>query len=520
VRTLVLERRFSAFRVGTLSLDTAVQAAALALAAAAVAAFAVAAFFRLSYPYPLQVAEPPSLTEIERITHGQPLYVQPTLAYVPEIYGPLYFYISAAVALLVGDSYAPLRLVSALASLGTMLLIGWLVRRETGSWAAGLLAAGVYAASFPLSGTTLDLGRVDALFTCFLFGAIYAARRAALEPAQVGRSLALSGCLLGLAALTKLPLGALPVAVGICVSSAFAHRQRAALFLLAAAATVAAGLVLVRALGDAQWPTWYMWDLPRLHEVRPDLVGRFWFQDVLPRLSIGLLFGPVFVLVRLLQRDARPLVFYSMVSGSVLALSWISRANGGGATNVLLPVFALAGLLLGLGIHSAVAEIGGRSVRAQAFRAYLFGLCLVQFGLLAYNPRLTVPYRSDQWADDRLAAKLASLPAPILAGDLDGYMHADVQSVHPMTAPIGELQGEFGGHGTPEGRSIDAAIREQLAAHQFRYVVVYDKTMCCFADVAASYGYRDMGPLFPPGDVFYEWKSSRTPEPELLAAPS
>ena len=29
----------------------------------------------------------------------------------------------------------------------------------------------------------------------------------------------------------------------------------------------------------------------------------------------------------------------------------------------------------------------------------------------------------------------------------------------------------------------------------------------------------DLGPLFPPDDVFYEWKSWRTPEPELFAAP-
>jgi hypothetical protein len=240
---------------------------------------------------------------------------------------------------------------------------------------------------------------------------------------------------------------------------------------------------------------------------------------MLPRLSICLLFGPAFALVRVLRRDARPLVFYSLMSGSVLALAWISRSNGGGSWNVLLPAFALAGLLLGLGSQAAVAEVEGEAPRPRAFRAYVFGLCAVQFGLLVYNPRLTVPYRSDQWADDRLAAKLASLPAPILAGDLDAYMHGDGASVHPMSGPIGELEGEFGGPGTPEGHAIDAAIRQRLAAHDFRYVVVEDTNVCCWADVAASYGYRDVGPLFPPSDVFYAWKSTRTPEPELLAAP-
>ncbi|MBV9170713.1 MAG: glycosyltransferase family 39 protein, partial [Chloroflexi bacterium] len=399
---------------------------------------------------------------------------------------------------------------------GTVLVLGRLVYRETGSRSAALLAGGVYAATFPFGDTTLDLARVDALFTFLLFVAVYAARRAALEPRQASLSLAISGVVLGLAALTKLPLGAVPVALGIFLSSVFAHRARALVFLAAAGVTVAAGLAL---LGSGPWPLFYLWDLPERHYVRPDLVGRFWFMDILPRLSIALLFGPAFVVVRLLQRDARPLVFYSMVSGSVLALSWISRTNGGGSINVLLPAFALAALLLGLGVHSVITQIDGNTLRAQTFRAYLFALCVVQFGLLAYNPRLTVPYRSDQWADDRLAQKLASLPAPILAGDLDTYMHRDTQSVHPMAGPIGEIEGEFGGPGTPEGHAIDNTIRAQLAAHRFRYVVLYDKSSCCFEDMAASYGYRDVGPLFPPGDVFYEWKSSRTPAPELLAAP-
>jgi hypothetical protein len=48
---------------------------------------------------------------------------------------------------------------------------------------------------------------------------------------------------------------------------------------------------------------------------------------------------------------------------------------------------------------------------------------------------------------------------------------------------------------------------------------VYDR-VCCLNDDLAAAGYVDMGPLFPPGDVFYAWKSWRTPEPELFAAPA
>lgn len=502
----------------TLGIDAVVQVVALAMAAAFIVGFFVAALFRLSYPFALQVTEPVSLTEVERILHGQALYVQPTLEYVPMIYGPVYFYLSAAAAALIGDSYAPMRLVSLLASLGTILVIGRLVQRETSSMGAALVAGGLYAATFPFSETGLDLGRVDALFTFWLLAAVYAARRAAFEPGQVGRSLATSGWLLGLAAMTKLPLGALPLGLAILVSAAFVHRARASIFVLTALATVGAGFLLLRGASGA-WPSWYMWDLPRLHELRPNLIGRFWFADLLPRFSICLLLGPVFVLARLLRRDLRPLVFYPLVAGSLLALSWVSRSNAGGAMNVLLPAFGLAAVLLGIGLHAAVTEISGNTPRAHTFRAYLFGLCVVQFGLLAYNPRITVPYRSDQWADEHLAAKLASLPVPILAGDLDAYMHGVIESYHPMFGPIGEIQGEFGGPGSAEGRAIAVALRQRLEAHQYRFVVVYDNKACCLNEDLAASGYTDLGPLFPPGDVFYEWKSWRTPEPELFASP-
>ena len=155
MKALATERRL--IRVPTASLsarlhvDTVLYVVVLSLAAAFVVGFAIAALFRLSYPFALQLTEPDTLAEVERVLHGQPLYVQPTFDYVPMIYGPVYFYLAAAAAQLFGGTYAPLRLVSLVASLGTALIIGYLVKRETGSLGAGLVAAGLYAASFPFS---------------------------------------------------------------------------------------------------------------------------------------------------------------------------------------------------------------------------------------------------------------------------------------------------------------------------------------------------------------------------------
>ncbi|GAC1317478.1 MAG: hypothetical protein NVSMB2_11230 [Chloroflexota bacterium] len=498
--------------------DTVAAGMALLLGLAFILSFLVAAVFRLTYPFALQLTEPISLIEIERIVHGQPIYVQPSLAYVPMIYGPVYFYLSAAVAAVIGTGYAPLRMVSLLASVGTLLVIGRLVTLETRSRWAGVVAAGLYAATFPLSDTSQDLGRVDALFTFWLFAALYVARGASFYHTQVARSLAFSGVLLGLAALTKLPLGALPVGLGIAVAATYEHKLRGGIFVAALLVTVAIGVLILRAQ-SGPWPTWYMWDLPRMHDARPNLIGRFWFVDVLPRLSVCLLLGPLFVVAPLIARDGRPLIFYGMATGSTFALSWISRANGGGAPNVLLPAFAMCAVLLGLGAHAAISEIRGASTRASVFRAYILTLCMLQFALLAYNPRISVPYRSDEWAEQRLSDALLALPPPILAVDLDAYMHSVVASDHPMFGPLGDIQGEYGGPGTPEGAAVAADIRQRIMAQTYHYVVLLEKDCCLEHGLLSRAGYRDAGPLFAPGDVFYEWKTGRIPEPELYVAP-
>src|ERR1700730_2135816 len=118
-----------------------------------IAAFVVVALFRLSYPFPLEVTEGPVLRGVERVLHGQALYVAPTLQHVPYIYGPVYFYLSALVALVTGPSYLPMRLVSLAASLGSLAIVARLVYRETGSIGAGVVAAGLLAATYPLAQT-------------------------------------------------------------------------------------------------------------------------------------------------------------------------------------------------------------------------------------------------------------------------------------------------------------------------------------------------------------------------------
>ena len=110
------------------------------------------------------------------ILSGRPLYVEPSLEFTPFIYTPLYFYVAAAVSKVLGVGFLPLRLVSFVASLGCLWLIGRFVRRETGSWTWGIVAAGLFAATYRLSGAWLDIARVDTLFLFLVLGSIHLLR--------------------------------------------------------------------------------------------------------------------------------------------------------------------------------------------------------------------------------------------------------------------------------------------------------------------------------------------------------
>ena len=113
---------------------------------------------------------------MHRILAGQQLYPAPSVGYVPDGYPPLYFAVSAAAPGVLGPSYLPLRLVSLVSSLACFALLGRLVQRETGSTTAGIAAAGMLAATYFVTGTWFDVGRVDSLFLALSVGALYAAR--------------------------------------------------------------------------------------------------------------------------------------------------------------------------------------------------------------------------------------------------------------------------------------------------------------------------------------------------------
>ena len=154
----------------------------VAAAAVPLAVYLWVALRQLGYPYELEWMEGGSVEVAARVFHGQSIYVAPSLHYVPYAYTPLYYWVSGTLAHVTGIGFLPLRLVSLAASLGCFALLFVMVRRETGDAVAGMLAAGLFAATYEVGGAWLNIGRVDALFLCLLLAAVAVGRRAERWP--------------------------------------------------------------------------------------------------------------------------------------------------------------------------------------------------------------------------------------------------------------------------------------------------------------------------------------------------
>ncbi len=156
------------------------------------------ALVRLFYPFELEWMEGGMVGHIVQIFQGHFLYQAPTIEFIPYIYGPLYFYLSALLSKLMGIGFLPLRLLSVIASLGCFILIYVIVKKETGKHFFSVFAVGLFAATYKISGAWFDIARVDSLFVMLLLCGYYV-----LNYSSHRLSGFFGGFLLSLAFLTK-----------------------------------------------------------------------------------------------------------------------------------------------------------------------------------------------------------------------------------------------------------------------------------------------------------------------------
>ncbi len=352
---------------------------------------------RVGHPAELEWMEGGMLDHVLRLRQGLPLYAEPSLGFIPFVYPPLWFVCAWGSGLLLGHGFLAARLVGVVATTVAFGLAFALARRESGSSLQAWLALGCLALVYPLSGFFFDLARVDALLLALLLGALACLRSVRIGAVVAAALLLVAACLVKQNAL---------IFVGLAgISLALRSWRQGLLFAGLTAPALGLSFAWLQR-GSGGWAGFYLLDVPASH-------GLEW--GLLPVLGRDLAFDlPLLLLLclpaawlrlraagspwLLLQRD--PLLWF--LAGAAL-FSVSGRLHFGGYDNVLIPLYALAGL-----------TVCATPWRHRWVRGALPALVALQLGLGLYDPRPALPHPGDAEGLQQLEAALDRAGARVL----------------------------------------------------------------------------------------------------------
>ncbi len=363
---------------------------------------------RIHFPYTISWLESYGLDAITRIVSGKQIYVAPSLEFVPAIYTPLYFYLSAFVFKLTGSGFFSLRLVSVLASLGALFIIYQIVKKETASPFLGIISCGFYAALYKFTGMCFDIGRVDALFNFFLLASMYCLR---FYASRMGYAAA--GILITFAFLTK--QSALFVSLFFLIYALAAHRKLVLYFIAPLLVALSLGTLIFDRLHDG-WYFFYVFQQPAEHIYNIKAVFTFWTRDLFTTMPVACVAASYYLLVSYLEAPREKFLFYSMVGLGMLSASWILRMHVGDF-NVLLPACAMMSLFMGLGMGLFTEEINSinRPIKKKALQTLFYGICILQLTKFYYDPFSIIPRKAHREANAQLIEAMKSVPGDVFA---------------------------------------------------------------------------------------------------------
>jgi 4-amino-4-deoxy-L-arabinose transferase-like glycosyltransferase len=440
---------------------------------------------RFRYPFELEWLEGLVLDHVRRVVSAEGIYVAPSLDFIPNMHTPLYYYVAAPLASLAGLGFAPLRLLSFAASVASLVLIGALVKRDTGAALPAIVAAGFFAGTFRASGAWFDLARVDSLSLAWCLGALYL-----LRFGTAVRSGVAAGALAALAFFTK--QSALVVFLPVLGALLVRRRAQGLAFGGTLAVLVAAGtLALHRLLGP--WYLYYTFVLPSRHPVDRSMVLHYWVQDLGPTTGIALALGLGVLWVRFRRAAMDRALFDAAAVAGMLGSAWAVRAHKGAWNNDLMPAHAILAVLFGLALHASHSTPAGGARWRRWVPAAVAGAALIQLALLGYAPWRLVPSAEDREVGQRLVAALAALPGNVLV-PCHGYLAqlaGRPGSAHAM--PLSDVVT----HDPERGATLAEEVRSVLA--QKRYDTIVEDDTGFFFDVfreAVAANYALTGELF------------------------
>jgi hypothetical protein len=220
----------------------------------AIAAFIWLSAMRLFTPIELGNGEGMMMDSAIRIARGQPIYVAPSIDFIPFVYMPMFPALVAILTRLFGPELWQGRLVDLMGVAGFIAILIAIVKRETRSWALALAGAGIFLMGHGLTRGGYDVVRPDPLMLMFGFGAL-----AILRFDSTPRAAVIAGLVAALAFFDK-QHGILFGLAGIPYLFLCDRRRLVPYAATLLVACVGGYLLLTLWLG--KWFPFYTWDVP------------------------------------------------------------------------------------------------------------------------------------------------------------------------------------------------------------------------------------------------------------------
>jgi 4-amino-4-deoxy-L-arabinose transferase-like glycosyltransferase len=369
--------------------------------------FIFCGIIRMFYPYELEWMEGCSVEHVAKILAGKNIYSAPSLEFVPFIYAPLYYYISAIAAKIFGLGFLPLRLVSLLATIINFLLIFKFTKNETKSSIAGLISAGLFAATYEISGVWFDIARVDSLSITFVLSSIYLIRFKDKWPYFI-----LSGIFAGFTFFTKQSTAIifLPVAIYLL----FTKFRKSLFFIFSFLIFVSVTSYILNIISGG-WFNYYVFNLPGQHGWYNQLYLHFWTNDIMKPMAVPFFVALIYGIFQFIEKKKKDGWFYFAFFAGMAGFSWLSRLHIGGYYNVLIPVFCILSLLFGLGYCRLTDLLKSMDKRMVNYiLIFINTMFIAQFMTLTYNPMVIVPNKFDLKTGKEFSEKIAKIDGEVL----------------------------------------------------------------------------------------------------------
>lgn len=454
--------------------------------------FSVLGFIRIIYPYELWWYEGDALRQVIRILSGKPLYTSPSYRYIPMIYSPLFFYVAAIFAKIFGLQLSVLRFISVASTIGSLGVIFLCVKKETQKNTFAVISAGLFAATYQLSGGVMDTARVDSLFIFLLLLSLYFSTYSKNSFAHL-----FAACLFFLSCITKQSgIIMLPFICWFYIGRKHKLLQYLITFIL-----LFCSFNFVFNTQTHGWYWYYDFQLPQLHlfDIRNILTFIVFY---LPSILIATIFTGLYICKRYTKKNNTNSYWVPLFAG-LFIISIIGVLNMGGSSNILIPMHA--GIAIGFGI-SIDNFFHSKNNALFKFAITLFGI--LQFIILIYNPLTFIPNKVTQINTKKLITYINKQKGAVFIPSNNFLLSFTNKPHHANMHMANELLGGYGSmHPKKEGIILLSDFKQKIRSGFYEVIILdkYDYYMYYYKLLEHEINAR----YVKDNKVFYVWKGQQ-----------